>query len=139
VHHRRFLVQQLVDRARGIAHRALADWDTAEKPLWELASAMERLFPDVVPMPDPTAEAEAKAFFIPDPAGETVPPTRISSKIQATPAGFAATRPPKDRNMSSPAARSRSPNRPAKRSRTTTAPSGADATDTRDATGPRTS
>lgn len=134
-HHRRFLVQQLVDRARGIAHRALADWDEAEKPLWELVSAMERLFPDVTPMPDPTAEAEAKAFLIQSQSVESVPPTRISSKIHPNPAGSTATDPTQEQDWSSPSPRTFSKNPTSRLSRRPAGHSSNDLKEVQDAEG----
>lgn len=103
--HRR-LCTHLIDRARGIAHRALSTWDRSENPLWELLAAMDKHFPDVPPMADPADEAAAAAAAFlesatrqaspppaPRPTLRSGPTPRKSSKRHPIPAGSGARRP----------------------------------------------
>jgi len=86
---RRQLCNHLIDRARGIAQRALATWDDAEKPLWELLGAMDRNFSNVPPVADPT-KAKASVIFSPPNCStnksrksrKPAVPARDSGKIQ---------------------------------------------------------
>ena len=59
---RRRLCNHLIDRARGISHWSLANWERAEKPLWEVLASMDQHFHGVAPMADPAEEANALAL-----------------------------------------------------------------------------
>lgn len=60
------LVADLLDRVRGACNWSLKHWDQGEAPLWELMAQMDRLFPGVPPMTDPT-EAAIASGLLPQP------------------------------------------------------------------------